>query len=65
MAAEILRRIPSARIVLITNHVEADVQRRGLASGALGYVGKFSADVDLVPAGQAALRGELYVSSKR
>jgi len=60
--AEIIRRAPHARIVLITSQVEAGVQRRGLAAGALGYVGKLTADVDLVPAIRAALRGERYVS---
>ena len=63
--AEIVRRVPDARIVLITSHVEAEVQRRGLAAGALGYVGKFRADVDLVPAVRAALRGEHFVGEKR
>ena len=61
-AAIILRRNPAARIVFVTVHGDPLVVRRGLATGALGYVLKLSAGEDLVAAVRAALRGERHVS---
>ena len=55
-------RHPGIRIVLVTIHTDAEVVRRGLAAGALGYVLKVTAMDDLVPAVRAALRDEQYVS---
>src|SRR5262245_29963263 len=54
--AEIVRKRPGARVVLVSIHAEPGIQRQGLAAGALGYVVKFTADHDLVPAVRAALR---------
>ena len=62
--AQILHRTPDARVVLITLHEEAGVQRRAFATGALGYLTKFSADDDLLPAVRAALRGERFVGGR-
>jgi DNA-binding NarL/FixJ family response regulator len=45
--AAIVQRPPTARVALVTVHDEAGVQRRGLAAGALGFVGKFRAHDDL------------------
>ena len=56
--AALLHRMPDARIVLVAVHEEVGIQLRGLTAGALGYVVKFRADDDLLPAVQAALRGE-------
>jgi DNA-binding NarL/FixJ family response regulator len=61
---EILRRTPNARIVVVTSHDEMGVQRRALAAGALGYVTKFSADDELLPAVHAAFRGERFVAGR-
>jgi DNA-binding NarL/FixJ family response regulator len=61
-AAAIMRLNPSARIVLVTVHGDPSLVRRGLETGALGYVLKCSAGEDLVPAIHAALRGERHVS---
>jgi DNA-binding NarL/FixJ family response regulator len=58
--AELVRRSPGARVVLVTSHDEAMIERRGLAAGALGFVVKLRADEDLLPAVQAALRGERF-----
>jgi DNA-binding NarL/FixJ family response regulator len=63
VAALIRRSDPDARIVLVTVHVEPLLVERGLAVGALGYVLKATAGDDLVPAVQAALRGDRYVSA--
>jgi DNA-binding NarL/FixJ family response regulator len=61
-SAEILRRNPEARIVFVTVHHDPAMVARGLATGALGYVLKVAAGDELVPALQAALRGERHVS---
>jgi len=61
--AAIVERTPDARIVLVTAHEEKGIRRLGLAAGALGYVVKFRADDDLLPAVHAALKGECFVGS--
>ena len=53
---------PDARIVLVTVHSEPVLVQRGLAAGALGYVLKDAAGDELVPAVQAALAGQRFVS---
>jgi len=59
--AEILQRTPNARVVVITSNDEIGIQRRALATGAMGYLTKFTADDDLLPAVHAAVRGERFV----
>ena len=61
--AALVHQTPDVRIVLVTAHEEAGVQLRGLAAGAMGYVVKFRADDDLLPAVHAALRGEYFVGN--
>jgi DNA-binding NarL/FixJ family response regulator len=61
-ASEILRRNPAARIVFVTVHEDAEMVKKGMAIGVLGYVVKLTAGEDLVPAIHAALRGEHHVS---
>ena len=43
-------------------HTDPAVVRQGLATGALGYVVKLVAGDELVPAIDAALRGERHVT---
>jgi DNA-binding NarL/FixJ family response regulator len=61
--AKIVDRTPNAKVVLVTIFDEPGVQRRGAAAGALGFVVKFAADFDLLPAVRAALRGEPFTSN--
>jgi len=61
-ASEILRKNPAARIVFVTVHDEAELVKKTLAMGVLGYVLKLRAGEDLVPAIHAALRGEQHIS---
>ncbi|MCI0356753.1 MAG: response regulator transcription factor, partial [Acidobacteria bacterium] len=61
-ARTILRRQRDARIVFVTIHNDPELVQQGLTTGALGYVLKFAAAEDLVPAVHAALRGERHVS---
>jgi len=62
-ASEILRKNPAARIVFVTIHDDAEMVKKGLAIGVMGYVLKVTAGEDLVPAIHAALRGEHYLPS--
>jgi DNA-binding NarL/FixJ family response regulator len=61
-ATKILRQRPDTRIIFVTVHGESEMVRRGLETGALGYVVKMSAGNDLLPAINAALQGKRYVS---
>jgi DNA-binding NarL/FixJ family response regulator len=58
----ILRHNPAIRIVFVTAHPEPILVERGVSAGALGYVVKFAAGDELVPAVRAALRGERHIS---
>jgi DNA-binding NarL/FixJ family response regulator len=58
---ELLRRHPDARVVLVTVHNDPAVVASGREAGALGYVLKLVADTELVPAVDAALRGEHHL----
>jgi len=61
-ATVILRTNPAVRIVFITAHHDLCLVEQGLSTGALGYVLKFAAGDELVPAVRAALDGEYYIS---
>ena len=61
---QIVHSSPGARVVLITIQDEPEIKRCGLAAGALGYVVKFTADLDLLPAVRAALQGERFVGTR-
>lgn len=63
-ALSTLRRLaPSARVLILTMHDDAQYLRRALKEGAAGYVLKKAADSDLLAAIHAVLRGEVYVHS--
>src|SRR5262245_27949664 len=62
--ADLLRRHPEIRVVLVTVHDDPALVERGWAAGALGHVLKVAAATDLVPAVHAALRNERYVSPR-
>jgi len=61
-ATEILREDPACRIVFVTVHAEAELVRKALEIGALGYVLKLCAGEDLLPAVHAAMRGTRHLS---
>jgi two-component system response regulator NreC len=61
-ALPMLRKIsPSARILVLTMHDDAQYLRQALKLGASGYVLKKAADSELLAAVRAVLRGEVYV----
>lgn len=54
---------PATRVLILTMHDDEGYLRRALKAGAAGYVLKKAADVELISAIQAIMRGELYVHS--
>jgi DNA-binding NarL/FixJ family response regulator len=57
------QRMPAVRILVLTMHNEESYLRQALKAGANGYVLKKAADVELIAAIQAVMRGEMYVHS--
>lgn len=63
-AARRIRRLsPNSRIVFLSGDNSLDVVRVALSTGAQGYVCKLRAQQELLPAIDAALRGQRFVSS--
>ena len=54
--------VPNAKILFLTKHDDAGLVRAALSSGAHGYVLKADAENELMPAIEAVLRGEKFVS---
>ena len=63
-----LRRLRSLGIntpaVIVTVHEDEELVRAGLGQGALGFVLKSRLETELLPAVQAALKGEVFVSER-
>lgn len=59
--AEIVRRNPLTRVLLLTMHAEPAYLRTALAAGAAGYVLKKSVDADLLSAIRTVQRGLRYI----
>jgi two-component system response regulator NreC len=53
--------VPSARILVLTMHDDAQYLRKAIQSGASGYILKKAVDVELLSAIRAVLQGEMYV----
>lgn len=60
--AELKKEDPGVRVVFLTMHAETAYARRALAEGALGFVIKHSAPVELVLAVRSAMEGRTYVT---
>jgi DNA-binding NarL/FixJ family response regulator len=60
-AAELHRRKPALRIVMLSMHASEQFLFESLKAGASGYVLKAGADTDIVDAIRAAMRGESYL----
>ena len=64
-AARRIRQVsPNSKIVFLTMDNSPDVAQAALSTGAQGYVHKARAQSDLLPAIDAVLRGEQFVSNK-
>ncbi len=57
--------IPEAKILFISQSTDAEVIAEALSTGAKGYVWKAAANADLLPAIEAVLRGDHFVSSQK
>ncbi|ADB49662.1 response regulator [Conexibacter woesei] len=60
-AAELSRRAPDLRILMLSMHDNEQYLFEALKAGASGYVLKTAADRDLVEAARAAMRGESFL----
>jgi DNA-binding NarL/FixJ family response regulator len=56
-------RAPGAKILLLSVHDEPDVLRSAVATGVEGVIVKRSIATDLLPAVDAALAGQQFVSA--
>lgn len=59
---DLRRECPALPILMISFYLDADYIRQCLRAGAAGYVAKESLPEDLMPAVQAVLTGQSYVS---
>ncbi len=55
------QRVPTTRILILTMHQDEGYLRHAIKGGASGYVLKKAADVELITAIQAVMRGDVYV----
>jgi len=60
-AREITRRVPDAKVLMLSMHENEQYFFSALQAGASGYVLKSAADEDLVEACRAAVRGEPFL----
>ena len=60
-AAELARRRPELRVLMLSMHDNEQYLFEALKAGASGYVLKSAADRDLVEACRAAMRGEPFL----
>jgi DNA-binding NarL/FixJ family response regulator len=61
--ARLIHRVnPKLRVIILSVYDEQTLVDECLAAGAKGFVLKRSAAIDLIPAMEAVLRGDIYVS---
>jgi DNA-binding NarL/FixJ family response regulator len=63
IAGRLMRSHPGLRLIVLSVHDESMVARYMLRAGVAGFVLKRAAAVDLVPAVEKVLRGEVYISA--
>ena len=62
-ARQIRQRSPNSEIIFLSQNNNLDVVRAALGTGALGFVRKTDAGDELLPAVDAVLRGEQFISN--
>ena len=62
VAKQIRRLAPHARLLFMSQESSPDIVRKALSLGAHGYIQKISAATDLLPAIDAVLAGQRFVS---
>ena len=60
---QIVRRVPSAKVVILSSHADEAYVTPIIEAGAQGYLLKDCADIELVPAVIAVASGEVFVSA--
>lgn len=55
------QKVPTACVLILTMHDDESYLRQALKAGASGYVLKKAADVELITAIQAVMRGDVYI----
>jgi len=63
VAKQVRSLVPDARLLFMSQESSPDIVRKALSLGAQGYIQKLSAGTDLLPAIDAALGGQRFVSS--
>jgi CheY-like chemotaxis protein len=64
-AAKQIREVsPNSKILFVSQESSADIVQAALETGAKGYVAKTDAGRELIPAIDAVLRGQMYVSTR-
>lgn len=61
-ASQICKLVPSVKILFVSQNHDSDVVGAALSDGGHGFVLKAAAGRDLIPAIEAVLRGEKFVS---
>jgi DNA-binding NarL/FixJ family response regulator len=61
-ARQIRELVPEAKIIFLSQEISSEVIQEALSVSASGYVTKISAGIDLVPAIDAIISGEQFVS---
>ena len=61
-AAQLIRILPSVKLVFVTMQIDIQYLRAAFRAGGIGYVGKQSATRELLIAIQRALAGQIYVT---
>ena len=59
---KILRLVPSAKVVILSMYVDEAYVAPTLEAGAVGYLLKYCAGTELIPALRAVASGEVFVS---
>lgn len=63
VARQVRRLAPATKILFVTAVTAPDVVQKALSFGALGYVHKSRAHSDLLPAIEAVLKGQPFIST--
>jgi DNA-binding NarL/FixJ family response regulator len=58
------RIVPAAKIILVTQNNDAETVQAALSNGASGYVLKLDANSELLPAVDAVLQGDVFISTR-
>jgi DNA-binding NarL/FixJ family response regulator len=61
-ARQIRELVPEAKILFLSQETSPEVIQEALSVSASGYVVKVNAEIDLIPAFEAALSGKMFVS---